>query len=336
MTESLRLLLFDLIEYAGMFPPAKLPFEQAFENYLRYRKQPENWILSRFICPTSNLENLSDSIQSDLVDEWPIRVSVLIASSDNPLQDPQQIIQEVQKVNHYSEINYPKMMIESIETKISEGLIDTILKDEKHDLLSFDLTPFSASILNAVMEQKRPLQRIFVELPYNGTSISITAVKQMLLEFEKLNHYLSKYDLLTRVGIKIRCGGTNIIPSIPLSEVMIECAKRNVPFKATAGLHYPFFDKVRNEKYGFISLFIASAFAYSNPNIDIEFIQTILTEKESQNFFFHENGMTYLNQWHLTNEQISHSRKLFQSFGSCSFEEPLDELKKIGWLNETE
>jgi hypothetical protein len=42
---------------------------------------------------------------------------------------------------------------------------------------------------------------------------------------------------------------------------------------------------------------------------------------------FHNSGVT------LTAEQIHAARKQFCiGFGSCSFTEPLDDLRKLGWL----
>src|SRR5262245_43732505 len=55
MSASLRALLTGAIDYAGMFPPAKLPLEEAFRNYLQYRESPDAWMLGRFICPAVNI-----------------------------------------------------------------------------------------------------------------------------------------------------------------------------------------------------------------------------------------------------------------------------------------
>src|SRR5258708_18617234 len=58
MSPSLRALLTGAIDYAGMFPPAKLPLEEAFRNYLNYRESPDAWMLGRFICPVGMLGEL--------------------------------------------------------------------------------------------------------------------------------------------------------------------------------------------------------------------------------------------------------------------------------------
>src|SRR5262249_51270542 len=55
MHASLRALLAGVIDYAGLFPPAKLPLDQAVRNYARYRTEPESWMLGRFVCPAARL-----------------------------------------------------------------------------------------------------------------------------------------------------------------------------------------------------------------------------------------------------------------------------------------
>ena len=49
IAQSLRALLTGVIDYAGLFPPAKLPMDQALSNYLRYRDGPDAWMLGNFV-----------------------------------------------------------------------------------------------------------------------------------------------------------------------------------------------------------------------------------------------------------------------------------------------
>jgi hypothetical protein len=55
---AIRTLLRESIDYAGLFPPARLPLEEAFDNYLRYRTEPEAWMLARFVIPVGRLDEL--------------------------------------------------------------------------------------------------------------------------------------------------------------------------------------------------------------------------------------------------------------------------------------
>ena len=55
---GLRALLERIIDYAGLFPPAKLPLDDAIKNYARYRRDAEAWMLGRFVIPASRLGEL--------------------------------------------------------------------------------------------------------------------------------------------------------------------------------------------------------------------------------------------------------------------------------------
>lgn len=52
----LHALLENIVDYAGLFPPASLPMVRALENYRRYRDSPESWMLGRFVAPVARLD----------------------------------------------------------------------------------------------------------------------------------------------------------------------------------------------------------------------------------------------------------------------------------------
>ena len=76
MTRALAVLLTRAIDYAGMFPPAKLELASALDNYSRYREGAEEWILGRFVVPASQLESLASMIV-DQPPTVPLPVSVV-------------------------------------------------------------------------------------------------------------------------------------------------------------------------------------------------------------------------------------------------------------------
>ncbi len=55
---ALRALAANLIDYAGMFPPAGLSSETAFANYQRYRDGEHAWMLGRFVISAAALQNI--------------------------------------------------------------------------------------------------------------------------------------------------------------------------------------------------------------------------------------------------------------------------------------
>jgi hypothetical protein len=141
---------------------------------------------------------------------------------------------------------------------------------------------------------------------------------------------------------KVRTGG--LTPeSIPaaeeLAEFLCQAAQRRIAFKATAGLHHPVRsdrpltyapDAPRGVMHGFVNVFLAAAFAWSGA--DGATVLKILNETDAGAFQFRNNDALWRDQ-RLTTEQIAASRREFaHSFGSCSFEEPLADLRTLGWL----
>ena len=56
---TLRALLEHVIDYAGLFPPARLPLEESLRNYLAYRASGLSWMLGGFVCPVGRLSELA-------------------------------------------------------------------------------------------------------------------------------------------------------------------------------------------------------------------------------------------------------------------------------------
>lgn len=141
---------------------------------------------------------------------------------------------------------------------------------------------------------------------------------------------------------KMRTGG--LTPdAIPSSEEVAtflnRAASRRLPFKATAGLHHPIrseralsyaADSPRAVMHGFVNVFVAAAFAWCGAEETM--LADVLNETEPSAFDFGENEMLWRGQ-RLFTAQISESRHDFaHSFGSCSFEEPVADLRELGWL----
>jgi hypothetical protein len=148
-------------------------------------------------------------------------------------------------------------------------------------------------------------------------------------------------DAVQRVGAfaKLRTGGVKpeAIPSVQEVALFIRaCALRRLAFKATAGLHHPLramqpltyeADAPRAVMHGFLNVFLAAAFAWHGER-DIE---PILAETDASAFSFEDRA-----RWRdrsLTAAEIRDARREFaHAFGSCSFEEPIQDLIGFGLL----
>jgi len=123
---------------------------------------------------------------------------------------------------------------------------------------------------------------------------------------------------------KIRTGGVtpDAFPSAEtIAQFIRECRDHHVAFKATAGLHHPLRcvkpltyepDAPTGTMHGFINVFIAAAIP--------ERAEEVLLDNE-----FALNAS-------VTHDEIAYMRTWAISFGSCSFEEPIADLKELGWL----
>ena len=78
-------LLRDLIDYAGLFPPASLAMPESVANYEAYLRSQWNWILGCFVVPVSRFGELEaafverkGSAKETGLTNW--RLSVLLGS----------------------------------------------------------------------------------------------------------------------------------------------------------------------------------------------------------------------------------------------------------------
>jgi len=75
--DSLRALMANLIDYAGLYPPAGLPLPEVLENYGAYLASEESWMLNRLVLPAAKLAEVR------LQDNW--RVTLLVEGEPGPL-----------------------------------------------------------------------------------------------------------------------------------------------------------------------------------------------------------------------------------------------------------
>jgi hypothetical protein len=148
----------------------------------------------------------------------------------------------------------------------------------------------------------------------------------------------SLVDALARHGLraKVRTGGVtaDAFPSVQrLARFIQRCAEARVPFKATAGLHHPLHcvkpltyesNSPTATMHGFLNVFLSAALP--------QFAEKILFEENPRAFAF-DNAGAWWRDRRITVEELTRVRtQVAISFGSCSFEEPVADLKEIGWL----
>jgi hypothetical protein len=120
------------------------------------------------------------------------------------------------------------------------------------------------------------------------------------------------------VGAKIRCGGERVPSASEVADFIAECRRLGVRFKATAGLHHPF--RSRSE-HGFVNLLAATA-------VQVDDLESVIAEDEPDAFTLSASGLA----WRGHPWSASAARRLFTAYGSCSLEEPIQDLVAHGIL----
>jgi hypothetical protein len=149
-------------------------------------------------------------------------------------------------------------------------------------------------------------------------------------------------DQIRGAFAKVRTGGLtpDAIPSPErLARFLFDAAAQRIAFKATAGLHHPIraeraltyeVDSPRAPMHGFINVFAGAAFAWHG--MDRRSIVEVLEERDPAAFQFREDALLW-NHHRIGADQLNTARRDFcHSFGSCSFEEPVTELRELGLL----
>jgi hypothetical protein len=124
----------------------------------------------------------------------------------------------------------------------------------------------------------------------------------------------------TGLRAKVRCGGA-VVPSVERLAAFVRlCRELGLVFKATAGLHRP----IRHDgEHGFLNLLAAAVFGDE---------ETVLAEEDAGAFGLDDQAFRWRDRSADADEIGRIRRELFVGFGSCSVQEPVDELLGLGIL----
>ena len=144
-------------------------------------------------------------------------------------------------------------------------------------------------------------------------------------------------------GAKVRTGGTHRRP-LPVTCVArrlpAACAHRGLPVKATAGLHHAMRDAYRltydagsptGVMHGFLNLLVAALLLRTGAGTTAD-AQRALEARDPREFSLDEHGIGWEGHAFSADACADTRTHLLRSVGSCSFEEPLADLRALGWL----
>jgi hypothetical protein len=321
---SLRVLMSGLIDYAGLFPPAALDMKTAVANYARYLAGPDAWALGRFVLPVARFAEF-EAAMADVYPVEPWGGSALIgANYDSDLAE----------VDRFNQRNARKARVDSVEAKAST--VDEICQ-------------IRAFVRGTVMP--------YFEIPTENAEKLLPTI-----------HDIRGRAKVRTGGVTADAFPS----AEQVAEFIASCAEQKVPFKATAGLHHPIrcvkpltyaLEAPTGTMHGFLNVFLEAANAYvrthhspyfadqtrrsaatllSSGNLALDFTDDFVTIELSGEHLATPEGSSAVNSGEMAARHahtripvsdLKTARNNFAiSFGSCSFEEPLADLRELKLL----
>ena len=305
--DSLRALMAGVIDYAGLFPPAALPLDAAVRNYASYLNDArDRWMLGRFICPAARLDELVPYVGELFAAGEPLAVSALGRGGANPAEFAANLKADLDAIAAFRAAAGDRAIVDVLETRLP--------------------ATDPAAVLDILAESCRAAGlRPFAEAGFAGDWRAT------------LGQTLCAIAGRPGLGYKLRAGGVEA-SAFPSPEqvafAIVSCARGKIPMKFTAGLHHPvrhFNESVNATMHGFGNVFLACAFAWAK-SADEAMVRRILEAEAPCPFVLRDYGAAF-GDAAVSTEQIARARREFAtSFGSCSFDEPREDLRAMGML----
>ncbi len=314
MDPCAKALLDGIIDYAGLFPPARLPMDEAFERFSRHRGEDDGWLLARFVCPAMRLEELEPLLEAN---GPPIGIAVLGRGGDT-LEDFLEAIEWDAAAVRRSPPGKPAGGRGCLRGSFAFSRVAVAVESAWRQLTGGGEIPMTPYFEVSLLGDWRP------RLPAAAAAVRDT-------------------DRSTgpagRVGLKIRCGGLDAeaVPEpMAVAAAIATCRATGVPLKATQGLHHPVRhhdSNVDTMVHGFLNLFAASTLAHAH-DLPVTRLAEIVAEVEPEAFAIKDGHLAW-RDLEASSAQVAAARDgLLTTFGSCSFAEPRDDLYQLNIIGD--
>lgn len=286
-------LLEGVFDFAGLFPPAALPMDQAVRQFDQHLMSDEAWLVSRFVVPITWLADFESELKSlgpEAIEEGPWPVVILGSSLEAAESDSAAVARAALSLGEAA-------AIESCEVKASSGEI------KKSALVKFATRPFDER---------------YIELPW--TSDQSDAICQ-IAEVEGIG-----------VKARLGGLEASAFPTpMQVARFIRTALDAELPYKFTAGLHHPMrhFDaELGIQMHGFVNVLYAGALAYVNDLAEKEIVE-ILSDEDPTSFMQVGNAIKW-GTWEANEDEIIDFRDLFRTIGSCSISDPAEGIAGRG------
>jgi len=301
---SLRALLTHSIDYAGMFPPCSLGLEPALRNAAEYVRSKDAWMLSGFVLPTEQFDAIRQLL-SQFDAQHPLRVAALgpkiVGGGEAFLEALDEADAAVRSLSRHN--------------------VDLVSISHLEMFLPHDVDVASLTEARAILGDLP----VFWEAPPDRADQTIA----LLAEFN------SDADPAT-FGYKLRAGGVtaDAFPtSMQIAKALVTPATHQLPIKFTAGLHHPlrqYREEVQTKMHGFLNVLGAAVLAAEH-RWDANQTAIMLEDENVDSFSFTDDFFAW-REWRIDTRRLEYRRKFVVSFGSCSFDEPREDLRALNLL----
>jgi hypothetical protein len=300
---SLHALLAHSIDYAGLFPPCSLALEPALSNQARYVRSNDAWMLNAFVLPLGQFD-AAKKILSDFDPQHPLRVSALGPKTEDAARFREMFTKTSDTIRSLSAYNVDLISVNQLEMFLPDDVDLALLKEAR-------------SIIGSLPA--------FWEAPADRAEQTIALLAE----------HNSNADAPT-FGYKLRTGGVtaDAFPtSAEIAKALVAPATHQVPIKFTAGLHHSlrqYRDEVQTKMHGFLNVLAAAVLAAEH-KWDEKQTSAMLDDEDAKSFSFDDEFFAW-REWKIDIKRLKDRRRFVTSFGSCSFDEPREDLRALKLL----
>lgn len=287
-----RVLLHDVIDYAGLFPPASLGMAEAVAEYAAQRSGEHGWMLGRLVLPAARLEEFEAEAGPMLPREgagsWAL--SALLSG------DVEEDVDRAEAFNaRHRDARSGAVQVDTVELKVQSA--------------------------RAVARAAELLDRrydTYMEVPVADDPAPLIAAIAATSAKAKVRTGGVTPDLFPTGAQVVRFARS--------------CIDHGVTFKATAGLHhawraeYPLSyapDAPRHAMFGFLNVLLAVAALRAG--WDEADAVRLLEERDGRAATFDPEGVLWRGR-RIPADAVRRARETMAAFGSCSFREPVEDL----------
>ncbi len=290
---ALEALLSNLIDYAGLFPPAKLDMADAVRTFAAHRLEPHAAALGRFVVPAARLNELVEAHQTQGIESPPWSLSVLTGDD---------LALARRRIDDFRAQHATIAAIDAIEMRADDA--ETIAQGAK---------------LFGGVER-------FVEIPHQDDPLALMTALREHGSLAKIrtggitaDAFPSSLELARFLTAAAR-SGIALKATAGLHHPL--CGRFRLTYE-TGSAH--------GRMFGFLTVFLAAAFARTG-QLDTRELVPLLEAKSTEELAFDDEGARWRDQA-IHRDQIVATRTHFaRSYGSCSFREPIEDLQTLGLL----